>query len=41
MLVEPDAGMRRVIADSWRPSDFGRFKVNTDAALDLVNGKVG
>ncbi|KAK1550678.1 hypothetical protein Q3G72_022938 [Acer saccharum] len=35
------AVVSRVADISWCTPDEGRFKVNTDATVDLVNGKVG
>ncbi|KAK1572459.1 hypothetical protein Q3G72_032892 [Acer saccharum] len=32
---------RNLVANSWRPPDRGHYKANSDAVLDLVNGKVG
>ncbi|KAK0594791.1 hypothetical protein LWI29_000556 [Acer saccharum] len=35
------SGPRSLVANSWRPQDRGHFKANSNAALDLIHGKVG
>ncbi|KAK1557899.1 hypothetical protein Q3G72_033892 [Acer saccharum] len=37
----PPASGRGPFGHVWRPPDGGAFKVNTDVALNVLNGKVG